>query len=105
MEKKRFAVTATFCMVMICLLLISGCGSPSDKFIGTWLDRQHNVALVIRKDNICTKIIPGYKESARWKLLDDKTIAVTYGPKGATQTENAVLSGDSLSFEGLVMTR
>jgi hypothetical protein len=102
---KRFTVTATLCMVLICLLLISGCGSPSDKFIGIWLDRQHNVALEIRKDNICTKVIPGYSQSARWKLVNDNTIAITYGPKGATSTENAVLNGDSIAFEGLVMKK
>ncbi len=102
---KRLTVTATLCMVMICLLMISGCGSSSDKFIGVWLDRQHNVALQIRKDNICTKVIPGFSQSARWKLVNDNTITITYGPKGATSTEDAVLNGDTLVFEGLVMKK
>jgi hypothetical protein len=85
--------------------LISGCGSPSDKFIGRWFDRQHNVTLIIRKDKRCIKSIPGYSDSAGWELIDDNTIMITFGPKGATQSENAALKGDSLYFEGLVMKK
>lgn len=102
---KRFTVTATLFMAMICLFWISGCSSPDDKFIGTWYDRQHNVALEIRKDNRCIKSIPGYSDVASWKLLDEKKIQIIYGHQGVTQTEDATLTGNSLNFEGLVMTR
>jgi len=102
---QRFTAAASFCLVLTCLFLTLGCSSPAAKFVGKWYDRQHGVVLEIRDDKTCVKSIPGYSGAAKWELVDDNNIKITYAVKGSSDSETATLKGDTLNFEGLVMKR
>ena len=84
--------------IIAAVLLIAGCGSPEDAFIGEWLDSEEELTIVFSDDGTLTLGDEWMTISGTYELLDDGEMQIEL--REGDEVESVVATYE---FEGDVL--